>query len=429
MNLPNPPNTSQELEDLVAALFQASGYYVEKNVTESDPTDVLELDIVATDYAAHFPVSVVAEAKSGVGWGFGDAFKLAGQMQYLRLDRGGLFVAKELPGKDIGWMNQKVKSLRVSVVKLDFNDATTSFTAAGFGTFPHPEDFDLWRQSHHVTRHILRSLDAQTKLSPPPQAALAIKKYHRLVNDGIFFVPELRERIAALYEAYQEHPRLSYGCALELTGQQFDPSDQAPKSAAADDVLKEALREGKHPLLQAAFFVEHRARLAILKCAVDLLLEDPTVAAALKKATIGVPLVPLSDLPHSFKKGLVWLSAQPTFRRYALFWQVLLWARGGFYLQDQVINEFNWLSERTGVPASEVANALQAMDKFFPNSWIVQPGYTSANVVKMTPTLFMGIGAEHRRQLYGWTTCGQAPYPDYTGGDLQRWSDALATVP
>ena len=33
-----------DLEDYVAALFQAAGYFVEKNLVERDPSDILELD-------------------------------------------------------------------------------------------------------------------------------------------------------------------------------------------------------------------------------------------------------------------------------------------------------------------------------------------------------------------------------------------------
>jgi hypothetical protein len=39
-----------ELEDFVAAHFASRGAYVETGITERRPTDILELDVVWTDY-------------------------------------------------------------------------------------------------------------------------------------------------------------------------------------------------------------------------------------------------------------------------------------------------------------------------------------------------------------------------------------------
>ena len=73
------PKSANELEGYVSALFHASGYFVEKNITERDFTEILELDAVATStsYEADPPSSTIAEARSG-GWGFSDIFKVVG---------------------------------------------------------------------------------------------------------------------------------------------------------------------------------------------------------------------------------------------------------------------------------------------------------------------------------------------------------------
>src|SRR5690242_19722425 len=94
--LPRVPGSGPQLEDYVAGMFQAAGYFVEKNIRQRDVTDVLELDAVATSYDGALPESVLAEAKGG-RWGFPDIFKVAGWMAYLGIDRGGFFV-KEPPG-------------------------------------------------------------------------------------------------------------------------------------------------------------------------------------------------------------------------------------------------------------------------------------------------------------------------------------------
>lgn len=61
------PNAGTDLEDYVAALYQATGYYIEKNLVERAPDEVLELDIVATYYHESQSSSMIVEAKGGNG--------------------------------------------------------------------------------------------------------------------------------------------------------------------------------------------------------------------------------------------------------------------------------------------------------------------------------------------------------------------------
>lgn len=371
--LTEEPTSPHELEDYVAALFQSAGFFVEKNITESDPTDVLELDIVATDYAHDIPESSIAEAKSG-GWGFNDIFKVAGWMRYLGLRRGAFFVSKHMQGRDPAWVASKVEPMGLKFIHLgDFSQVVAAFESTGLGSISEPAEIHFWRWSHHIERKVTGELRPYLKGDPPSPAALAVRKYHRLVNDGIFFLSDIRERIAALYEAYQEHPRLSVGCALELEGKTFDPTaDYGGK------LITEAMREGKHPLLQASFYVEHRARLAILQSAIDLACHHPDIVSQLhRRSPEGFKYLVLPQLPHSFREGLEWLCAQPTFKRYALLWQVLLWGCGGFYLEDRQDDEYGWLSDRTRVPVGEIPVALMAFDKFFPaGAWLTTAGMT-----------------------------------------------------
>ncbi|WP_028813591.1 hypothetical protein [Streptomyces flavidovirens] len=67
VKLPDIPGAGEELEDYIAALFQASGHFVEKQIVESDPADLLELDIVTTDYAGEQASRRLIEVKGGKG--------------------------------------------------------------------------------------------------------------------------------------------------------------------------------------------------------------------------------------------------------------------------------------------------------------------------------------------------------------------------
>src|SRR5687767_12787190 len=128
------PASGADLEDYVAALFQAAGFFVEKNIVErTDPgSPILELDAVATSYAENPANTVLVEAKGG-DWGYAELFKVLGWMTYLRLKRGVLFASKDIPGKDAAAMTAKLSDTGVSCVHLgDFSDAVKRFQDAGF---------------------------------------------------------------------------------------------------------------------------------------------------------------------------------------------------------------------------------------------------------------------------------------------------------
>ncbi|MBT2388001.1 hypothetical protein J7E87_00840 [Streptomyces sp. ISL-1] len=153
-------------------------------------------------------------------------------------------------------------------------------------------------------------------------------------------------------------------------------------------------------------YFEHRARLAILKAAVDYALANLDGPPELGMSEDGKFFffrgLTYHALPTSFHDGMDWLRQQPNFRRYAAFWQQFLWGWGGFCLDDRKDQEFAWMSRYSGIPASEIPTALEAFDRFFPvpNGWFVTPGPTDIHMLKMVPMVFQGIGAHHRRVQY-----------------------------
>lgn len=413
------PETGEELEDYVAALFLAAGHFVEKNITEQN---VLELDIVATDYEQDPPRVILSEAKSG-HWGYGELFKVVGWMRYLKITEGAFF-CQGADGKNLDHVAGVFEPMDVALVDLgDFADPVGTFTAAGLPLIEHPDEITHWRWVHHTERLLTARLISMAKDSDA-EGPRAVLTYHRLVNDGIFFEPTIASRLQALYAAYQSHPRLTLSCAREMDGHAFDP-EVLPGSAS--DRITEALRLGDHLLLQAAFYAEHRAKLAILKAAIDMACRLPKVVAKLVGPgfKMGVPL-----LPESFVEGLAWLTSQPTYKQYARLWQTFLWSWGGFYLEDREEQEFAWLSAHSGVPENEIGTALDAFDQFFPAgpSWITTAGMTHCRIVKMVPVMFRGLGAYHRMLAYGVETYQALGYADYTGSDMARWHNRLVAL-
>lgn len=394
VTLPDIPGTGDELEDYVAALFQASGHFVEKHIVERDPADLLELDIFATNYATDPVVRRLIEVKGGK-WGYTDLFKVVGWMRYLELDHGAFFVTK--------WDDRESAPDRMGPLGLDvicFDDFATApkiFEDSGFGA-PDPDLLDLWRHSCEVERRLVKLILAKAKGGS--EGAKETKVYYDLINNGTFLARAPEESLALLYGAYMSHPKLTLGYALELDGGTFDPHSPPTKSASCEA----AMQSGKHPDLQACMYLEHRARLAILKAAVDYAIANPDGPPSLISEDGKFFFRGLSyhSLPASFQNGMDWLREQPNFKLYATFWQQFLWGWGGFYLEDRTEKEFEWMSTHSGIPADEIPTALEAFDRFFPlpDGWFVTAGATDVHMVKMVPLVFQGVGAHRRREEY-----------------------------
>lgn len=419
------PDSGHDLEDYVAGLFQAAGYFVEKNVRQRDVADVLELDTVATSYDGPTPTSVLAEAKGG-RWGFTDIFKMAGWMAYLGIERGGFFVKETAAtaGRDSGLLRRTTAPLKVSLVDLgDFSDPIGRFGAGGFRGLVDPILIDVWRFSYRVERTLLDKVRQDRRAAPERKGTAAVLGYHDLINDHVFFLKDVGERLHRLYAAYKGHPKLSAAVAAERGGAPFDDAVRSRGPGARDNpVLAEALYEGKHPCVQASLYVEHRARLAILKAAVDLC----CLAPALTKGGL-----PDRALPATFREGLRRLRERPSFRRFALLWQVFLWGFGGFYLADREEEELGWLSRQTGIPRHEVGAGLRAFDELFPlpgGSWIVPIKDSPIRVLRMVPAAFRGVGAVQRLRRRG-----ASNYDGFGLGPLGRrrfidWHNALVRL-
>lgn len=407
--LSRTPASGRDLEEYVAGLFQASGYFVEKNIRQREVAEVLELDAVATSYDGPLPSSVLAEAKGG-RWGFPDLFKVAGWMQYLGIERSGFFVKEHgaAPPRDLGLVHRTVAPLGVSLVDFgDFSDPLTRFDEGGFHRLVDPLLLEVWRFSYWVERALLDQIRALRRAAPERKGPQAILVYHDLVNDHVFFVKDVAERLRRLYDAYKAHPKLSAAVAAEeaayngghpqTPGADFDGAARPQRGARprANPVLAEALYEGKHPCVQASFYVEHRGRLAVLKAAIDLCCH----LDAGKVADRAAAQATLAALPATFRAGLRRLRARPSFRRYALLWQVFLWGFGGFYLADREDEELGWLSAQTGVPRGEIPEALRAFDDLFPipgGSWILPIKNSPLRLTRMMPLAFRGVGAVQR---------------------------------
>ncbi|MEZ4412432.1 MAG: hypothetical protein R2910_05565 [Gemmatimonadales bacterium] len=426
IELPDIPANGDQFEDYVAALFQCGGYFVQRGVTERDPTDVLELDAVVTDYDVQPPEALIVEAKSGTKWGYPDLFKVVGWLRYLHMSRG-CFLVQTVPRRmDFAKRQARAAGLDVALVHLEEPDLTAGFVAAGFSEAPTETALNVWRFSYLIERSLLTCIHEAKKNAPTQAGPRAIWDYYNLINNSLFFEPDDYERVTALYAAFGQHPKLALGVAREIGGGGFDCEAEDPKNPQ----IRDALYRCAYPVLQACIYFEHRARLAILKAVVDIVLLAPAPKVILKAGDSGWTQLEL--LPVNIRQAVETLRAHPAVRHYPRFWQVFLWGCGGFLLRDREDDEFRWLSTQTGVPVEEMGNALSAFDVCFPlnngGSWLTDAYDSQCRVVRMVPCVYQGLGVYHRMAEWGMGTVADFGYTDYTQADLLKWQNAAFNV-
>lgn len=388
-----------ELEDLVSAHFAARGCYLETSVKEKNPDELLELDIVWTDYRKEREEPHPVEVKSG-DWGVGEVFKFYGWTRYLGL-KPGEFIYKEPCGRidqaSLQHLHDRT-GINFRDVPKPAEDVDTHLKAIGLPEPSWTELPGLWRFSYWARRRLMQSLGVGIEQNICPASARAAKEYHWLVNNAVFFIPDVRERIEKLLAAHFGHQELAASAAHEVESGDAN-FDNPPQT----NTFKRACYWGEHFPIQACLYVEHRARLYILKALIDYwLAKQRGELEARQRATLKVRgkvvWTESGPLTSAMTKSLEELSAAKSFRLFPVFWQVFLWSWGGFLLKDCLEEEYTALQEETGVPVAEIPIALSAFDKIFPTAsgWFREPD--SRKVLILMPPAVRGIGA-YRRQL------------------------------
>jgi hypothetical protein len=413
--------SGKELEDFVAALLQCTGHFLEKNVEEPN---VLELDIVATKYADGGPSRRLFEVKEGPAQ-FSDIFKVLGWMTYLGIDQGAFVTARSPESRPLEFFTSRCEQVGMKFVLIeDHTTAAQVFEAAGFGAADE-RLHAIWRYSMWVERNLIRGLRLYAARHPEMQAPREALNYYKLINNGIFMTSDAVERVEKLYAAFQEHPRLTAAAAQELGGGLFDPET----TQTASPQMREALFQGRHVLLQACMYLEHRARLSLLKATIDYLAGGGPVRDN-GDGTFRVDFR-ITDLPHSFADGLGQIGRQPHHKLYPSFWQTFLWGWGGLVITDRLQDDYAGLSEQTGIPVSDIPTAMRAFDLLFPtpNGWLRGVANTSYSLITMVPAPFQGLGAWQRLLRSGLDEYPQLELSgQYTTQDLIRRHNQLVSL-
>lgn len=421
IKLPEFPQGS-EFESYISALFQCAGFYVERNIVEREKKEeILELDIVVTDYEETPPKSLIVEAKSG-DWGFSDIFKLKGWVDYLRYQNALLVTTK--PKEKAEFYEEKTKDIGVELIQIDELSKVAEFLEH---LIPKnkliSEDCEIWRYSHWVEKNLLKKLKESKKQFYLKKVCFQkLDEYFFLLNSGIFFTKSIVERVYKLYDIFQTFPHISAKCGNELAGKSFDEDiKQLP-----EEIYSNTYYKCQYNAIQISTFVEHRARLTLLKTAIDYLLGRRRKEDKQKKASgWDYEGALLTLLPTSFMDGMEQLAKHKYFHKYPIFWQWFMWVFGGFILKDYEKDEYEVLSKKSGIPVEEIPNAFESYEILFPQdgSWFQDLQWSNIRVLKLFPVPFSGIGANYR----GWLYTSTKNFQDltlngrYTLTDLTKW--------
>jgi len=366
---------------------------------EREVQEVLELDIITTDYGSSPPQIQLLEVKSG-DWGFRDLFKVRGWMDYLNMSNG-VFIASEEKG-GLDFYQDKAKRLDIDLTVIPDLDRTQELLSRLMPN-KHIEDVDIstWRFSYWVERNLLKRLKQRKKSHPDKKCFQVLEDYYFEVNSGIFFAETIVQKVDKLYSTFQKYPRVSAKCGNELIGKSFDDDyDALPEQLYHDTYYKCNYND-----IQISTFIEHLARLAILINAVDYKLYKE---AGITDKTdslfkiLGHEFSLIDLLPSSFRQGLNAVSRNEHFHRYPILWQWFMWIFGGFILKDYEEKEYEMLSQKTGIPLEEIPSALQSYQLLFPidDGWFMESPNSNIKMMKMFPVPFWGVGANYRRLLY-----------------------------
>jgi len=407
VSLPKNPDGHQ-LEHLVAAHFVSRGCFVETKVTERIPDAVSDIDVVWTDYRKSGALANPVEVKSGA-WSHADLFKFFGWTRYLNLPAGQFAYAS--PAERLDQIEHIAAKMEIDLLHVDHERVDSSFASLGLPE-PAAEHLpSLWRYSYAARGCLFESLQQAIVQKVSPQSAIRAKVHLQLVNDALFFELDPRERLGMLLASHFDHRKLAATAACETAGQPVD-FDDPPNTAT----FNAALYGGRHFPVQACLYLSHRARLHVVKAAVDVRLAENaghiqrTILTSKGEEFdlgVGIPSKRFAEAIDHFAQ-FEWFALLP------VFWQVFLWGWGGFLLTDRLAQEYQQLSRETGIPVDGIEVALTAFDRFFGETWVRQPNSDSRRVVKLMPPAMRGVGALHRLRLYGLTGYAQLPFVDQT---------------
>jgi hypothetical protein len=432
VELPSLPK-GKEFEEFISAYFQSAGFYTDRNIIDRETEEILELDITITNYSI-LPKPRIVEVKSG-DWGFSDIFKVKGWMVYSNISKGIFIVQKGRANFE--FFRKKANDIKIKLISIPDLEKTEHYLKGVIKKKNiDKRDIEIWRYSYWLERECLKYLKTRKKSTKSVRRYSAMELYYFNISSGIFFTPNLIDRLEKLYANHFENERLSAKVANEISGELFDK----PHTEIPNKLFKETFYECKFNSIQITSLFEYLSRLTILKNSVDYLMfrEVGDKRAHIGEIKLlGISITKLNNLPLSVRSGIDQIQTHKYYKFYPVFWQWFIFVFGGFIINEIKEREFELLSIKTGIPTDEIPNALIALDILFPTNggWFHTNSKSEITELKMFPSQFKGIGAYYRRIMYTTKpddTVGE--YEDigiknkYANWDIIKWNNLLVDI-
>jgi hypothetical protein len=419
IELPKIPK-DKDYEDYLCAFLQAGGLYVERNIIHREVEELLELDVLTTDFQQNSANNNLIEIKGG-DWGFSDIFKIRGWLTYLHYDSGSFIVQNSRPS--ISYFRDKAKELNIDLIDNSDLNVTKETLNCFLRIEPENAEIETIRFAYLLERKQLQKIKALKKENPTINSYTNLDDYFYRVNSGSFFSRDPIRRINRLFNIFIKYKNITAKICNELGGGDFYDEDVTELSRKC---YEDTFYKANDSILQVSLYVEHLARVTILKCAIEHLIDK--LQGNYKETDLSDQLNYLT-LPNTIKAGLNEIIKDKYFYLYPRFWQFFTYVFGGFILTDLKEKEYDLLSRKTGIPIDEIPNAFNSFEKLFPrnNGWFFKFPHSAIEWHSFFPISFSGIGANYRRMTYTKDETYDSLYKmlsqDKTIADLSKWNN------
>lgn len=398
----------KDYEDYICAYFQAGGLYVEKSIIHRETEEILELDIITTDFGVNQAHQKLIEIKSG-GWGFSEIFKVKGWLAYLKIEEG-LFIVKK-DRDSFEYFKAKAADLGIELICDSDLSQTGALLSKHLLQIPQDTEIKTLRFSYFLERKLLKKIKDSKKKLPESQGLQNLDDLFFKVNSGTFFSNNPIRRIRQLFDIFVKYKNLTAKMCYEIENGKYKNDIED----LSGDGFANLFYKAENSTLQISLYVEHMARITILKACTEHLLRN-------HKALFGqenfAEKLDYLNIPNTIKKGLAEIVQEPYFHRYPIFWQFFTYVMGGFILIDLRDAEYKYISHNTGIPVEEIPRAFESYNKLFPKAegWMYKLPKSNIEWHRFFSIPFCGVGANHRRFIH----LAHLPEEDRTFEELEK---------
>lgn len=422
IRLPEIPK-DKDYEDYLCAYLQAGGLYVERSVIHREDEEILELDILTTNFQNDSANNELIEIKGGK-WGFGDIFKIRGWLTYLKYEHGIFIIQKKESDLSFRYFKSKANELSIELIDNSDLSKTKETLTPFFCIEPDKKVVETLRFAYLLERHQLKQIKTLKKKKKDLLCYSALDDYFFKITSGSFFSRDPLRRINQLFNCFVKYKNITARICNELAGGNFDDD----RNELSQECFRDTFYSANNTILQVSLYVEHIARVTILKCAIEHLIDKLKGNYDAKNLKIQIDYL---TLPNTIKSGLNTIMTDSYFYLYPRFWQFFTYVLGGFILLDIKDKEYQLISQNTGIPVEEIPKAFDAYNKLFPmtSGWFLQIPNTQILMHHFFPLAYSGIGANYRRMLYakddedGYEELAKVLSKDATMKDITKWNN------